>query len=130
MLNPSNRSNLTTLSKIALGLFWLALFIATHVPPASKSVVPENGRDKIAHYLGYAILATLVATTWQLAGGQLNRRHLTLAWLVIVVYGALDELTQIPVGRDCDIWDWTADAIGTATGLLLFVTLRRTLAKK
>jgi VanZ family protein len=33
------------------------------------------------------------------------------------VYGALDELLQIPVGRHCDLWDWVADMGGVAAVL-------------
>jgi hypothetical protein len=39
--------------------------------------------------------------------------------------GALDEITQIPVHRDCDFWDWTADSCGAAAGVLLYVLLRK-----
>jgi VanZ family protein len=129
MLNPPNRSKLTTLSKFALALFWLALFAATHVPP-TLSFLPPQGSDKVAHFAAYAMLALLLATTWQLAGGVLTSRHLGLAWLAAALYGALDEVTQIPVGRDCNIWDWTADALGAATGLLLFVWLRRMIERR
>ena len=129
MLNPPNRAKLTTLSKYALALFWLALFAATHVPPTT-SFLPPQGSDKVAHFAAYAMLALLLATTWQLASGLLTGRHLTFVWLAIVIYGALDEVTQIPVGRDCSIWDWTADALGAAIGLLLFVWLRRMMMKK
>jgi VanZ family protein len=43
----------------------------------------------------------------------------------VAILGAIDELTQIPVGRDCSFWDWTADISGAAAGLLLFVGVRR-----
>src|SRR4051794_36025334 len=42
MLSPENRSRLTTLSKIALGLFWLALFIGTHMPVDTEFLPPEG----------------------------------------------------------------------------------------
>ena len=129
MLNPSNRSAIATLSKIALGLFWLALFVATHVPPTTY-LLPVQGNDKVAHFAAYLFLALLLATAWQLAGGILMPRHLVFAWLAILAYGAFDEVTQIPIGRDCNIWDWTADACGAAVGLLLFVALNRFVAPR
>jgi len=128
MLSPDNRSRFTTLSKIALGLFWLALFVGTHLP-VDTELLPPEGRDKFAHFGAYFTLALLVATTWQLAGGFLSPRHLVFAWIAVVAYGAVDEITQIPVGRDCDIWDWTADACGAAAGLLIFVLARRLFAR-
>jgi hypothetical protein len=128
MLSPENRSRFTTLSKIALGLFWLALFIGTHMP-VDTEILPREGRDKLAHFGAYLTLALLVATTWQLAGGYLTSRHLVFAWLALAVYGVLDEVTQIPVGRVCDISDWTADACGAAAGLLVFALVRKMLAR-
>jgi VanZ family protein len=71
------------------------------------------------------LLAFGIALTWQLGSGILNSRHLWIVWIIAIVYGAADEITQIPVHRDCDFWDWTADACGAATGVLLFVLLRR-----
>jgi len=128
MLTPENRSRFTTLSKIALGLFWLAIFIGTHMP-VTTTILPLENRDKLMHFGAYLTLAVLVATTWQLAGGFLTPRHLAFAWLAIVAYGAIDEITQIPVGRDCDIFDWIWDAAGAAVGLLIFVFARRMLAR-
>jgi VanZ family protein len=129
MLNVPNRSTVATLSKFALGLFWLALFIGTHVPP-STDLLPMPTNDKLAHLAAYLLLALLLATVWQLAGGILNGRHLVFAWLAILAYGAFDEVTQIPIGRDCNLGDWTADACGAAVGLLLFVGLRGIVEKR
>ena len=129
MLNPSYRSRLASLSKFALALFWLALFAATHVPPTT-GFLPPQGSDKFAHFAAYAMLALLFATTWQLAAGVLTSRHLALVWLAVAFYGAFDEVTQILVGRYCNVGDWTADALGAAAGLLLFVWLRRMMEQK
>jgi VanZ family protein len=110
--------------QIALLAYWLALFVATHVP-VNVPVLPSGQGDKLVHFAAYTVLAGLGATTWQLAAGQLTARHLMALWIAIAVYGALDEWTQIPVGRDCNFWDWTADLLGAATGLVLFAWLRR-----
>jgi hypothetical protein len=123
MLSPEARSRLITLSKIALGLFWLALFVGTHMPVTAE-ILPLENSDKLAHFGAYFTLAFLVATTWQLAGGHLTSRHLVFAWMAVVAYGAFDEITQIPVGRDCDILDWVCDATGAATGLIVFALAR------
>ena len=126
MLSPEYRSHFTTLSKIALGVFWLALFVGTHIP-VDTEILPPDGRDKLAHFGAYLTLALLVATTWQLAVGFLTLRHLIFAWIAVAVYGAVDEITQIPVGRVCDIYDWTADACGAAAGIVVFALARRLL---
>jgi VanZ family protein len=109
--------------QLALAGFWLALFVSTHLP-SNLPILPKSGNDKVVHFTAFAILATLLATTWQLTAGHLTARHLVVVWIVLVVYAALDELTQIPVGRDCSFWDWTADALGAAVALVLFARLR------
>lgn len=109
--------------QLALAGYWVLLIIGTHVP-VNTPLMARSGADKFVHLVAYAGLAALLASAWQLAAGHLNPRHLILVWLVIVAYGAIDEWTQIPVGRSCSIWDWLADAVGAALGLALFVCVR------
>lgn len=85
----------------------------------------ELSIDKLFHFTAYAILAGLLATAWQVSCGILTARHLRWVWCAAAIFGALDELTQIAVNRDCSIWDWSADATGAAVGLLAFVWLRK-----
>lgn len=117
------RSKLATIGKFALAAFWLALVTATHIPPLGSLSSIETS-DKLLHASAYLILAFLVAAVWELNAGRLNGRHLAVAWVAVIAWGAIDEITQIPVGRDGDFWDWTADASGAAVGILLFVVLR------
>jgi hypothetical protein len=126
---PLSRSLLATCSKIALAIFWLGLFIGTHVPVEVEKLAPETS-DKLIHALAYAGLSFLLATTWELAVGRLSVRHLTLAWFAVVLFAAFDEVTQIPVGRVCDFRDWLADTVGAAIGLSLFVALYRVLSDR
>lgn len=128
MLNLSQRSKLAVLSQVALAAYWLVLFIATHLPAGTR-YLPRQNVDKVDHFFGYALLALLIVTTWQLVAGYLTTRHLCWAWVAIVFYGAIDEITQIPVGRECSLWDWLADAVGAVLGLLIFVGLRRIAAQ-
>ena len=75
--------------------------------------------DKTLHSLSFTILAGLLS--WTLNG--LIRgvvRHCAIVLLIIAVYGAIDELLQIPVGRHCDFGDWLADLRGGVVGLALF----------
>ena len=67
------------------------------------------------------ILATLLATTWQLAAGHLTTRHLVVAWLVVVLYAAFDEWTQIAGRPRLPAYGTgLADAIGAARAASLF----------
>jgi len=116
---------------MALGGFVLLLLVGTHLPPGSVLLPPEkHGFDKVLHFTAYAILAGLLATTWQLSSGILTARHLRWVWCAVVIFAALDEITQIPVHRDCSIWDWSADALGAVVGLLAFVWLRSRIAAR
>lgn len=122
--DPANRRTLATLSKVALGLFWLTLITATHIPINLDLHAPEGG-DKLVHFGAYAVLAFLIAAAWQLNAGVLTGRHLFLVWLAAALFGVVDEVTQTFVGRDCTPGDWTADALGAAIGVLAFVLVRR-----
>jgi VanZ family protein len=126
MSRRQNRPSSAAISKILLAGFVLVLLTATHLPPSSTLLPPEEHNiDKLYHFTAYAILAGLLATAWQLSTGILTARHLRWAWCGVAIFAALDEITQIAVNRDCSIWDWTADVAGAACGLLAFVWLRR-----
>jgi hypothetical protein len=123
------RSRITLVCKLAFGLFWIVLFVGTHIP-ISEDMLPLVGGDKVLHFGAYLVLSLLLVIAWHLAGGILTRRHLVIAWIAVLAYAAFDEITQILVGRDCDIKDWLADAAGAAIGILLFVALRKLLAER
>jgi VanZ family protein len=126
MALQQNRLSSAAVSKILLASFVLVLLTATHLPPNSMLLLPEEHNiDKLYHFTAYSILAGLIATAWQLSTGVLTGRHLRWVWCAVAIFGALDELTQIAVNRDCSFWDWAADAIGAAFGLLVFLWLRR-----
>jgi VanZ family protein len=99
--------------------YWLMLFAATHMPKNLPGV-PSGHGDKLAHFSAYAVLAGLIATTWQLSAGVLTFAHLRWAWIVIAAYGAIDEWTQLAVGRDASLLDWLADCAGACAGLAVF----------
>jgi VanZ family protein len=120
------RLSSAAISKMLLAGFVLVLITATHLPITSRMMpAAELNIDKLFHFTAYAILAGLLATVWQLSSGILTARHLRWAWCAVAIFGALDELTQIAVNRDCNIWDWSADATGAAVGLVVFVWMRR-----
>jgi VanZ family protein len=131
MPSKQNRLSAPTFSRIALAGFVLILLVATHLPPKSPLLPPEeHGFDKVLHFTAYAVLAGLIAAAWQLSTGTLTARHLRWVWCAVVIFGALDEITQIPVHRDCSMWDWAADGLGAATGLLVFVWARKRISTR
>jgi VanZ family protein len=102
-----------------LAFFWLALFVGTHLTKRA-SVSPTDHLDKIAHFGAFLVLALLFAATWQISAGLLTGAHLRIAWIVLALYAAIDEWTQLLVGRDASVIDWLADVTGAALGLALF----------
>jgi VanZ family protein len=110
--------------RLALAVYWIALFTATHIP-VERVPRAVGSADKFVHVAAFTLLAGIFATTWQISAGRLNYRHLLWAWTAIVLYGALEEATQPFVNRTASLMDWLADATGAAIGILLFVFARR-----
>lgn len=105
-------------ASILLLVYWAALATGTHVP--AYVLGPASYNDKVAHFLGYCGLAFLMCFTW--ATHRLFRlRSALVIWGVVIIYGVVDELLQIPVpGRTGDVMDWVADASGALLGILVF----------
>jgi len=124
---PTFRWRLAAMASIACGAFWALAFAATHIP-AEK--VPHTGlSDRTLHFAGYFLLAGLL--TASLAGfGVRPLRRGAAVILVMMAYGALDELTQAFVNRGVSFGDWLADLLGAITavaaaGLVALALARR-----
>lgn len=91
-------------------------FIATHTPPPDKPA-PMLLNDKFLHFMGFCAIG--VVTVWRTIGPNARVSIATmLGWLAfLLAYAALDETTQQLVGRDCELGDWMADAIGALVGM-------------
>ena len=144
----------------ALAVYWIGLFIGTHVP-LPQGALPGSS-DKLAHLAAYAGLAVLLAVWLPKPTGtipvlrdrqedarpvsygdaesgetsrgrrllQLTPRRAGLVLMVVAVYGAADELLQIPVGRHADLYDWLADCAGALIGLGLLWTVQSVLTMR
>jgi VanZ family protein len=103
-------------------IYLVVLFTATHIPS-----LPSHGFsmfDKVEHFGSYAILTMIVLVGWEMTIGVLQAKHYFAMWLAGTLYATFDELTQIPVGRLCDVNDWAADLLGIVVGLVAFRLLR------
>ena len=72
--------------------------------------------DKVAHFLVYGLLATLVC--------RLGRGWRSAAWALLAVsaFGGTDEWRQSFVpGRSSEVTDWIADTLGAALAVFLYV---------
>jgi VanZ family protein len=113
-------NRLKTWALTLLVVYWLALFVSTHVPLAPQAILPKNVSDKLLHLTAYGGLAFLICLNWSLRR-PLGWRQAAIVLALVAGFGALDEVTQIPVGRDCDLVDWTADVTGATVGVGLFL---------
>jgi len=91
---------------------------------SSFSVIPFNLpafdlKDKLVHFVEFAILGALLwrsASRWKLSFTRI--KLLIIALIIGSIYAAFDEFHQFFVpGRNCDLFDWVADAIGLAVGI-------------
>ncbi len=101
-----------------LVVYWLAMFVSTHMP--SGMIAHPRAWDKLLHFAAYAGLTFLLA--WPVVA-RLGSSLATYAYLLMIAacYGAVDELAQIPIrGRRADIWDWVADMVGAVAGLVAY----------
>lgn len=121
--SASHHRRITVLLTIALVLYWLVAFLGTHIPiPAG--VIPRGGGDKVLHFVGYVILASLLMGL-RASRGPFGWRSVFRRWALLAVYGAFDEVTQRLVGRHADVADWCADMLGAFCGLGLVMLLVR-----
>jgi len=97
----------------------LAMFIGTHTPPSYLVKAPDFS-DKLVHFLAYMMLTISALSSWELSIGELRPSHYFIVWLCGTLYGAFDEITQIPIGRSCNGLDWLADIAGIVVGLTIF----------
>jgi VanZ family protein len=110
------------ISLAILVAYWCVLFIATHVPIPQPDLGVEND-DKWIHAFAYGVLALLVATAWSLRA-NFGWRQAFIVLVILAIYGALDEITQIPVNRQADVADWLFDVVGIVVGLAVFLAVR------
>ena len=106
---------------LTMGLL-IVMFVGTHIPSPVQTEISAN--DKAIHFWAYLSLSFFLLASWELSVGRLKPIHYFTVWLVCTLYGAFDEITQIPVGRTGDSMDWLFDVMGAVTGLLVFRLVR------
>lgn len=122
--SKSRRGPWTRILWGVLAVYWLTLFIGTHLPRVPKALAEQG--DKLLHVGAYGGLATLLMV-WRLSRGPVSRLRLLRDGLMIAVFAAFDEITQPLVGRFCDPLDWLADIAGAGVGLIVTALIGRRL---
>ena len=108
---------------LALVGYWLALFIATHIPEP-ESLMPTKVSDKWLHFGAYFGLAVLMSGFYSVRTNTSLKSRAIIPAAILLAYGVADELLQIPVNRTCDVMDWLADAAGVIVGVALVQVVR------
>ena len=109
--------NLIRITSTILAVYWVALFLATHLPGSS---LPKLGSDKAYHLMAFFGLSVLL--NWVLSQKIPSARTRIISVLAIaIVYAIFDEWSQqfVP-NRSPDVADAIADACGAALGVIAF----------
>jgi len=127
--NPPRLRRAAILSRYGTGLILATMFIGTHYPYSipGTEIFHFSNFDKALHFSAYLVLTVSCLASWEFSTGILRPSHYFFVWLFGTIYGALDEITQLPVGRTCDGMDWLADIVGIIAGLTIFRLIRRLL---
>ncbi len=108
---------LKTTALVLLAAYWIALVVGTHWPRPPE-LMGLGASDKTLHLIAYFGLAILVGLNWTLRRAPSWQSGLAIAGLLIA-FGALDEVTQPPFGRDAQFADWLADCAGVVGGVVI-----------
>lgn len=103
---------------LVLAVYWLAMFLATHWPHV-PSEITEQVSDKTLHLVAYGGLGFWLALAVPPSGAG-SRWGWPGLLAILAAYGAVDELTQPFVGRECDFYDWVMDILGGTLGLAAY----------
>ena len=112
---------------LSLLVYWIALFIGTHIPLPEVAPFPRN-TDKWMHFGAYAGLTYLLGL-WLWATGRTQVRHTLWLMAGLACYAVADELLQIPVHRHADVYDGLCDWLGIAVGVAAIFITRRLVAR-
>jgi VanZ family protein len=101
----------------AAGILWLSSLTPAELPSAAFLV-----SDKLNHFAAFAVGGWLAASA--LRTSRPSRPALqsaALAVLLVAVFGALDEMSQLltPGRSGGDVYDWIADFLGAVAGACL-----------
>lgn len=101
------------------------ILVATTVPDPGVAGTAGGPVDKIVHGVMYFGLGATIVRALRLSGRS-TRGTLVLAFLAATAFAGLDEWHQGWVGRDPELADWIADAVGLTAGIgLLGFWMRR-----
>jgi VanZ family protein len=112
----------------ALFVIWLGIlffFSSNESPKDMPMLLPHQ--DKVIHFVFYAGGACALAGALARSFGLHGLALVVLTVLALSLAGALDEYNQqfVPGRQGMDPYDWAADILGAACGVLVLGRLRR-----
>ena len=108
---------------LAAVIYWLAMFVATHLPIRTTPVGDPYSLDKLEHLTAFAALAALLNALVAAIGFR-SWNHSAAIVCFIAVYAMVDESTQVSP-RTPEVLDWVADVIGATLGVCLYTLIAR-----
>jgi VanZ family protein len=121
-MRPVTRFNVfgIRLAILCLALYWIAIFTGTHLP--SVMDFSPNIHDKSKHFLAFFGLAILLC---YVTNSRNYVKRFGVIAMTCLIYAAVDEITQAFVpGRVPDFQDFVADAVGVASGIGTYYSLK------
>ena len=107
------------ITAVLLVIYWITLFFLAH-RPIPQWVYNAHVSDKSIHFIAYLILVFLL---WFSVSPVVKVKwRKGLVWRVVfvmLVYSAVDEVTQGYVERNCDFMDFIVNMLGVFAGLTL-----------
>lgn len=100
------------------------VLVLSTVPPGELRLDLFPGADKVGHAVFYLVLAGLATRVPR----RVSKRGALwiAAFGLAVVYGGVIEIAQSAVGRDPNLEDWAADAVGAVVGATVGLVGTRT----
>lgn len=118
-ISPLN-SLLTTRETSAVFLPLLS-WVLPHLTPETKATLHVIFR-KMGHFLGYALLASLLFRAFRGGAKTLRFSPVVAAGLISLGYAALDEYLQTLIpARTGSFYDWIIDSCGIASALSILL---------
>ena len=115
----------------ALALAWMTTIYYLSSHPMPEIDLGFSAQDKLIHLVGYGLLGALLLGAMPWREGGYRPRHVVFAAMLATLYGLTDEWHQAYVpGRNSDVLDMIADAIGAALGSGMLWALTQRFAAK
>jgi len=111
-------------SRVLLVIALAAITLLSLSPSAPSA---PGGNDKLAHLLAYAAIAFLLVLSARRSPNRVTRLLFSLT--ATTLYGVAIEFVQQFTGREFDVMDMAANAIGALIGTLLGLVARRIVSR-